>query len=455
MASTAPSPTKPPDIILSGRFEPEEMQIYRHVPFDVPGGKCQLHMEVSYNDQIGSSLLLSGGNTLDIGLFDERGIHSGSTGFRGWSGSNKTSITVGEHWATPPYRSGPLGEGTWNVLLGPYKIGPDGLDFAVRIWFDAGLTRPGPDLRPIEATPPRRLPDLIESGWVRGDLHTHSVASDGDSTLSEVLQAAGDAGLDFLGSTDHNAAIFPIAPEGYDYPVLIPGIEVTTYKGHWNVWGADRWFDFRLPDGESVRKEIEEAIAAGGFVSMNHPKPFGPLWEYGIGLGYQGVEVWNGYWPTLNSVSLGVWDLHLATGQRVVALAGSDMHFLRGEDSGPFSRAELGHPTMWVKPEDPTNPDSILNEVRAGRSFISGGPEGPQLLVDIPKRGRLRVRTATATGLALQLISSGKVIAAAAVGEDRWSWEEELPAGLSHVRAQLVDAAGNVEALSNALWLDE
>ncbi|MGD9854495.1 MAG: CehA/McbA family metallohydrolase, partial [Planctomycetaceae bacterium] len=359
---------------------------------------------------------------------------------------------IGETWATPPYRPGPLGAGRWHLLLGPYKIGPNGLDYEARFWFDPSLQPHIPDLEPIPAPSVRRLPELIEPGWVRGDVHTHSVASDGDSTLPELLQAAKDAGLDFLGSTDHHAAILPSGNDDPDLPVLIPGIEVTTYKGHWNVWGADRWFDFRLPDGESVRREIKAAIDAGGFVSMNHPKPFGPLWEYGFGLGYQAIEVWNGFWPALNATSLGVWDLHLATGQRVVAMGGSDTHFLRGEETGKFAKAELGQPSMWVKPEDPRSAVSILAELRAGRSFITAGPEGPQILIDVPERNVLRVRTASATGLALQIISSGKVIAATAVDSDRWTWELTIPAGLPHLRAQLTDAQGNVEALSNALW---
>lgn len=454
MSVSQAGPGTDPDLVLSGRFEPGEAMIYRHVPFEMPSDKHQLHMEVSYNDQIGSSVFLTGGNTLDIGLFDEKGTQSGSPGFRGWSGSNKTSITVGEDWATPPYKPGPLLPGRWNVLLGPYKIGPSGLDYEVRLWFDPGLPSPSPILEAIPAPPKLHLPTLIEPGWVRGDLHTHSVASDGDSTLPELLEAAKAAGLDFLGSTDHNAAILPVGNGDPDLPVLVPGVEVTTYKGHWNVWGADRWFDFRLPDGDAVRTEMAEAIAAGGFVSMNHPKPFGPEWEYGFGLGYQGVEIWNGFWPALNSVSLGVWDLHLATGQRVVAMGGSDTHFLRGEDPGKFSRAELGHPTMWVKPADPRSADAILAEVRAGRSFISAGPEGPQLLVDRPEPRLLRIRTATATGNALQVISAGKVIAAAAVDRDRWEWEHPIPDGPGHIRTQLVDAAGNVEAVSNAIWLD-
>src|SRR6476646_5281101 len=119
------------DRILEGRFEPDEQQTFRHVPFSVPDGVDQLHLRVTYNDQIDSDPLRFGGNTLDIGLFDERGTASGGPGFRGWSGSNKLDLTIGADWSTPPYRAGAPGNGTWHVLLGAYKVGPNGLDYRI------------------------------------------------------------------------------------------------------------------------------------------------------------------------------------------------------------------------------------------------------------------------------------------------------------------------------------
>ncbi len=52
----------------------------------------------------------------------------------------------------------------------------------------------------------RGLPDLIELGDVRGDLHCHTVASDGKATVEEMAQAARALGYEYLAITDHSAS---------------------------------------------------------------------------------------------------------------------------------------------------------------------------------------------------------------------------------------------------------
>src|SRR5438046_8391149 len=138
-----PGPTSPPDIVLEGRFTAPDLRRYSLVPFQVEPGHHQIHVRYSYTDRIDADQFLSGGNTLDIGLFDPRGTETGSMGFRGWSGSHKDAFVVGEDWATPPYAAGRMPPGIWNVLLGPYKVGPRGCDYRVEIRLD-------PDLAPFE-----------------------------------------------------------------------------------------------------------------------------------------------------------------------------------------------------------------------------------------------------------------------------------------------------------------
>ncbi|HYU81697.1 MAG TPA: CehA/McbA family metallohydrolase [Candidatus Polarisedimenticolia bacterium] len=444
-----------PSLTLTGRFEKDHERRYAHVPFEVPAGLRQLHIRYSYSDQIDSDPLIGGGNTLDIGLFDERGIAEGSPGFRGWSGSNKMELTIDEAWATPPYRAGRIGAGTWHVLLGPYKVGPRGCDWTVEIWFDPGLPTPkqlfhaGVGHNP--SLPPKR------SGWLRGDLHCHTLFSDGDSWPIEMLEAASAAGLDFLGVTDHNnvahhAAYGPGGRGGE--PLVIPGVEVTTYGGHWNAWGTDRWWEFREPESDAVERTMRAAMASGAVVSICHPKPFGPPWEYENDGGFHAIEVWNGPWAQLNAASLARWEGLLRRGVRCVAVGGSDTHYLHRRDVAPRHADSIGTPTTWVHVEGVPTVAAILAALRDGRSFVSESPRGPQVYLDADRgrAGRISIETRDAGSARLEVFTAvGSIASKPATGDPLVF---EIPSDARFVRAQLVGENGDVRALTNPLWLD-
>lgn len=447
----------PPDVVLEGHFTVADRMRYAHLPFGVPAGVGQLEIRYAYSDRIDSDPLLSGGNTVDIGLFDPRGTETGSPGFRGWSGSNKLELVVGADWATPPYAAGPILPGTWHVLLGPYKVGPRGCDWRVEIRFDPGLVAPPPDL--VRSGWARRpaLP-AARDGWWRGDLHCHTRFSDGDSWPSEMLLAATETGLDFLGVTDHNNVAHHAAygPGGGDAPIVLPGVEVTTYGGHWNAWGTERWWDFRTPEDQAVERAMADAVDAGAFVSVNHPKPFGPAWEYPDVRSFHAVEVWNGSWPRLNSVALAFWEARLRAGMRLVAVGGSDTHNLRAADPDPRHSPALGLPTTWVQAGPRPDRDAILDALRAGRTFVSSSPSGPQLYLE-PGGDGVIVATRGGAGLALVVLGDAGAIGAAAVPlelppEEEWSMSVAVPRGTAYVRAQLVAPTGDLAALTSPLW---
>jgi DNA polymerase (family 10) len=50
------------------------------------------------------------------------------------------------------------------------------------------------------------LPALIELGDIRGDLHSHTIASDGHNTIEEMARAARERGYEYLAITDHSAS---------------------------------------------------------------------------------------------------------------------------------------------------------------------------------------------------------------------------------------------------------
>jgi DNA polymerase (family 10) len=59
----------------------------------------------------------------------------------------------------------------------------------------------------LEAAVAGTLPDLIELGDLRGDLHCHTTASDGTASIEQMAQAARDAGYEYLAITDHSATM--------------------------------------------------------------------------------------------------------------------------------------------------------------------------------------------------------------------------------------------------------
>ena len=73
-----------------------------------------------------------------------------------------------------------------------------------------GLAYIEPELREangeIAAAAEGRLPDLVEIGDIRGDLHCHTTLSDGRNTLDEMAEAARARGYRYLAVTDHSAS---------------------------------------------------------------------------------------------------------------------------------------------------------------------------------------------------------------------------------------------------------
>lgn len=80
------------------------------------------------------------------------------------------------------------------------------------IYRSLGLDPVEPELREdrgeIEAAEKHRLPRLIEWTNLRGTFHNHTTASDGRSTLEDMVAAGKELGLEYLGIADHSKASF-------------------------------------------------------------------------------------------------------------------------------------------------------------------------------------------------------------------------------------------------------
>lgn len=357
---------------------------YFYIPFELPAPASRLHVRYRYSAAM-SAALHEGGNVIDIGIFDPRGANfPGGAGFRGWSGSDRAEFTITPTDATPGYLPGPLPPGRYQIILGLYRIWPQGADYEVAIaadFDDNGPSMPATgrasadrQLETVVSGPPSALSGPL---WLRGDLQSHTEHSDGTGTLAQLAGKARAIGLDFLAVTDHNTVSHhPHLPAlESDDLFLIPGQEVTTYYGHMNVWGPRRWCDFRCRTDAEVEAVIRLAHAVGGLCSINHPKTNGPEWEYDTSLPVDSMEVWQGPWAHKNTESLALWEGLLNSGRRLPAVGGSDYHCPAGEDPN-FLR--LGQPTTWVKVTE-RSVRGVLDAIRAGRASISAFPDGPRL----------------------------------------------------------------------------
>lgn len=454
-------------IVREGTLVPAQEKTYVHLPFDVPEAATRIQVEYSYSDRIGSDPMLGGGNTVDLGVFDARGIDFLTAGFRGWSGSERSSFFITETDATPGYLAGPLTPGRWHILLGLYKIFSKGCSYRVTIT----LTTSTPSSGAINPLPvgdlPSSPPRAPFAPWLRGELHCHSWHSDGDRSPGDVVKLARERGLDFLAISDHNNTgsqreLVNLRDPGL---ILIRGVEVTTFKGHFGVWGIPDWVDFRVQSPEQMAAALHFASQRGALTSCNHPKPFGPPWDYDSVTGFHCVEVWNGPWTPFNQAALNYWVRLLATGRRIPAVGGSDWHRQKHLDETP-PRAP-GTPTTWVYVQGEQNASAILNAIRHGHLVLSEEPNGALLdlrageamVGDVSARpldGKfsVQIHCQRGEGNVLHLLDQqGTLFEQKVIGADE-TISTELAVGNSlYVRAELRSPSDGCKSLTNPIYL--
>ena len=125
----------------------------------------------------------------------------------------------------------------------------------------------------------------------RGAVHAHSTHSDGAGSVEEMIEAAQEAGLDFLILSDHNPLGKEARPEGgwYDDLLLIIGEEISTYDGH--ILAVDMpAHRYQLAPG--ARAAIADVEDLGGWAWIAHPFHPEELWSAGWA-GLVGVELIN------------------------------------------------------------------------------------------------------------------------------------------------------------------
>jgi hypothetical protein len=388
-----------PGITHSGTFSIDDRIAapLRYLPVEVPAGTSALRVKLSYQGNPAAPV--------DLGVF-------GPGGFRGWSGGERDSFVVSELGSTPGYLTGPVTPGEWQVVIGLHLVPADGLPYtltaepldatggalvrelAAHAAVDplsgaaladgslagsalpaAGLasTSAGSGLPPAPGQRPARRPLPAPDGltWLAGDLHAHTVHSDGVMSVAELAVYAAERGLDFVAVTDHNTvshhACLDRLSARYGV-VLLPGQEVTTEPGHAGVLGDTGWIDFRTP----AASWLTAAEAGGGLMSVNHPFAGHVSWVHPMPRRPPLLEVWHWSWLDPSwTTPLSWWQ---AWDPAAIPVGGSDWH-------RPGSDAPLGTPTTWVASAD-TSVAGVLDGLRAGRVSISGSRDGAVLLRD-------------------------------------------------------------------------
>ena len=462
----------PPDIVLTGDVTGAQHQTYFEIPFTVPAGTHRVSVDFQYTGREQRA-------TLDLGIADpER--------FRGQSGGNKNHFTIGETDATPSYLPGAIPPGRWRLLISVPNMRPQTVShYRAGIRFNARDEDSGFTAQPL-ATGTR---------WYRGELHMHTAHSDGSCASQSgkmvpcpvfvAAQTAAARGLDFLAITDHNAnsqydAERELQPY-FDRVLLIPGREMTTFHGHFNIFGVTQFVDYRIAAGGlDLNSVLRDVKAKGGIASVNHAQaPGGEIcmgcrWEpppdADMSL-FSAVEVINGGQILFSSAKY--WDAQLRAGYRLAAVGGSDSHNATNPPGPPGS---IGWPTTAVEAGELSVP-AILNGIRAGRTFVdltasrdkqvdfeaeSGSAHarmGETLHAAVGAPIRVRIHTNACAGSAVHLLLDGEESAAAPpMTVDSASAPVEatlnVGAGRHWLRVEIRDGKGSLQLTSSPLYIN-
>jgi hypothetical protein len=197
------------------------------------------------------------------------------------------------------------------------------------------------------------------------NLHMHTVYSDGSGTHADLARAGLNRDVDVLLVTDHNVWVQGVDRyyrQGKKRLLLVSGEEIhdqgrEPQKNHLLVFGADRELAPLADDPQALVSAVRQA---GGICFIAHPvdpalPAFGETdisWVDWDVRGFTGLELWNGF-SELKTVVKGKlgglfygffpeaiahgplpealrrWDELHASGQRVVAIGGSDAHARR------------------------------------------------------------------------------------------------------------------------------
>ena len=263
--------------------------------------------------------------------------------------------------------------------------------------------------------------NLTGGQWLRGNLHTHTTASDGERIMSEVIDDYAGRGYDFLMISDHDMLTGPGEYDAHDSKgmTLIPGNEISRGGCHMLHVNADR-----LTEAHADRQQaINEVNASQGFIIVNHPNwgrnfnhcPIDHLIEWD---GYAGIEIYNGVVAYLEGspYATNKWDILLAQDRRVWGFANDDSHFKEGNVGQGWNVAYATD----------RGANTIAAALQHGRFYASTGVKITRIQVDDL---RIHIETDCAQRI-LALCDNGRRFQIT----DGPSIEAQVPDGATYVR---------------------
>jgi hypothetical protein len=281
-----------------------------------------------------------------------------------------------------------------------------------------------------------------DAQWLRGNTHTHTLESDGDSTPAEVAQWYRDHGYDFLVITDHDK-VTSVEAEGI---VLIPGEEVTDKLPkkplHVCAIGITRAVEPRHGQTvvENLQKNIDAIREAGGLASINHPN-FG--WAFGtpellaihratmleIASGHPFVNMEGP--PSVESM----WDQLLSAGQHIYGTAVDDSHHLKR----PWDTNDMAPPgKAWVMVRATRDPKAIVDALARGDFYASTGVEIAEY-VGTPESIRVKVLEKNFAHYRIAFVTDGGKVVQETVGPEA---TYAMRGRETYVRARVTDSNG-------------
>ncbi len=244
----------------------------------------------------------------------------------------------------------------------------------------------------IAAVPLQQQTASVETGsrWYKGNTHTHTLNSDGDSTPDDVVRWYREHGYQFLVLTDHNflTSVDGLnALHGADEKFLvIKGEEVTDRHEDksLHINGLDVNAVVPPQGGSSVvdvlQRNVDAIRRANGIPHINHPSFRWSITAQEL----QRVrnnrlfEIFNGH-PQVNNVGGGgvpgleeVWDVILSDGTLLYGIAVDDAHIFKAPGNPDVSGPGRG----WVAVRAPRlEARALLDALERGDFYASTGVE--------------------------------------------------------------------------------